>query len=186
MVKRIRRAVVTLLGLVFALIASEAKGDEFYYAMIFGSQSTPKLLPYTHTWATFIRAVGEGPDVDNYSVYQHTISWLPESLDVRTWSLLPEPGVNLDLYRTLEAVYRDRERVTMWGPFRIHQVGYERSLQAKQILDSGVAGYRAISTPRNFLNSDCIHAVAAVDPVFGRGHYPLVRIGRPAGTSPAR
>ena len=28
--------------------------------------------------------------------------------------------------------------------------------------------------------SDCIHAVAAVDPVFGRGHYPLIRIGDPA------
>ena len=49
---------------------------------------------------------------------------LPQSLDVRTWSLLPEPGVNLDLYQTLEAVYRDREHVTMWGPFRIHQVVY--------------------------------------------------------------
>jgi hypothetical protein len=162
MVKRIRRAVVTLLGLVFALIASEAKGDEFYYAMIFGSQSKPKLLQYTHTWATFIRAVGEGPDANNYSVYQHTISWLPESLDVRTWSLLPEPGVNLDLYRTLEAVYRDLEHVTMWGPFRIHQAVYNRSLQVAGILDSGVAQYRAISTPRNLLISDCIHAVAAV------------------------
>ena len=168
------------------MTASETKGDEFYYAMIFGSQSKPKLLQYTHTWATFIRAVGEGPDANNYSVYQHTISWLPQSLDVRTWSLLPEPGVNLDLYRTLEAVYRDREHVTMWGPFRIHQVVYERSLGVKQILDSGVAEYRAISTPRNLLISDCIHAVAAVDPVFGRGHYPLIRIGKPASRYIAR
>ncbi len=90
MVKRIRRAVVTLLGLVFALIASEAKGDEFYYAMIFGSQSKPKLLQYTHTWATFIRAVGQGSDANNYSVYPHTISWLPQSFDVQTWSLITE------------------------------------------------------------------------------------------------
>ena len=66
---------------------------------------------YTHTWATFIRAVGEGPDANNYALYQHTISWLPQSLDVRTWSLLPEPGVNLDLYQTLDAVYqRSRAR----------------------------------------------------------------------------
>ena len=49
---------------------------------------------------------------------------------------------------------------------------YERSLRVKAILDSGEAQYRAISTPRNLLISDCIHAVAAVDPVFGRGHYP--------------
>jgi hypothetical protein len=68
----------------------------------------------------------------------------------------------------------------MWGPFRIHQVVHERSLGVKEILESGVAEYRAISTQRNLLTSDCIHAVVAVDPIFGRGHYPLVRIGKPA------
>jgi hypothetical protein len=186
MEQRIRPVVIALLGLAFTTIASETKGDEFYYLMIFGSQSKPKLLQYTHTWATFIRAVGEGPDANNYFLYQHTISWLPQSLDVRTWSLFPEPGVNLDLYRTLEAVYRNREHVTMWGPFRIHPLLYERSLGVKAILDSGVAQYRAISTPRNLLISDCIHAVAAVDPVFGRGHYPLVRVGQPASRYIAR
>jgi hypothetical protein len=179
-------AVVMLLGLAFAMTGTEARGEEFYYVMIFGSQSQPKLLQYTHTWATFIRAVGEGPDANSYTVYQHTISWLPQSLDVRTWSIVPEPGVNLDLYRTLEVVYKDREHVTMWGPFRIQQAGYERSLFVKEILDSGAAEYRAISTQRNLLISDCIHAVAAVDPVFGRGHYPLVRIGKPASRYIAR
>jgi hypothetical protein len=182
----IRTNVIALVSFAFAMIGSVTKGDEFYYAMIFGSQSKPKLLQYTHAWATFIRVVGEGPDANSYSVYQHTISWLPQSLDVRTWSLLPEPGINLDLYQTLEAVYHDHEHVTMWGPFRIHQVVYRRSLGVKEILDSGAAEYRAISTPRNLLISDCIHAVAAIDPVFGRGHYPLVRIGKPASRSIAR
>jgi hypothetical protein len=183
---RIRPAIIALLGLALALTAGETRGEEFYYVIIFGSQSKPKLLQYTHTWATFIRAVGEGPDANSYSVYQHTISWLPQSLDVRTWTILPEPGVNLDLYQTLDAVYRDREHVTMWGPFRILPQVYERSLEVKAILDSGRAEYRAISTPRNLLISDCIHAVAAVDPVFGRGHYPLVRIGKPASRYIAR
>ena len=49
-------------GLAFAMIASETRDDEFYYAMIFGSQSKPKLLQCTHTSATFIRAVGDGPE----------------------------------------------------------------------------------------------------------------------------
>jgi hypothetical protein len=186
MKQRIRPLVIALVGLAFSSSAGKARGDEFYYVMIFGSQSKPKLLQYTHTWATFIRAVGEGSDANSYSLYQHTISWLPQSLDVRTWSLLPERGVNLDLYRTLEAVYRDREYVTMWGPFRIHEVVYERSLEVERILDSGAAEYRAISTPRNLLVSDCIHAVAAIDPIFGRGHYPLFRIGKPASRFIAR
>jgi hypothetical protein len=184
--KGVRPVVVALLGLAFASIAGETRADEFYYVMIFGSQSHPKLLQYTHTWATFIRAVGEGPDASNYALYHHTISWLPQSLDVRTWSILPEPGVNLDLYQTLDVVYHERERVTMWGPFRILPQVYERSLGVKNILDSGAAEYRAISTRRNLLVSDCIHAVAAVDPVFGRGHYPLIRIGKPASRFIAR
>ena len=168
------------------MTASEARGDEFYYVMIFGSQSSPKLLQYTHTWATFIRAVGEGPDASNYELYHHTISWLPRIARRPDVELLPEPGVNLDLYATLDAVYHDRERVTMWGPFRILPQVYERSLRVKEILDSGQAEYRAISTPRNLLISDCIHAVAAVDPIFGRGHYPLIRVGKPASRFIAR
>ena len=63
---------------------------------------------------------------------------------------------------------------------------YERSLQVYHILQSGVVQYRAISTASNLLISDCIHAVAAVDPVFGRGHYPLIRIGDPASRFLAR
>jgi hypothetical protein len=173
-------------GALSVYLSSPARGGERYYSMIFGSQSSPKLLQFTHTWATFIRVVGEGDDPSGYQVYQHTISWLPASLDVRTWAFLPERGVNLDLYATLEAVYKNRESVTMWGPFEMLPQVYERSLKVKAILDSGVAEYRAISTPRNLLVSDCIHAVAAVDPVFGRGHYPLIRIGKPASRFIAR
>ena len=68
----------------------------------------------------------------------------------------------------------------------MQQVVYERSLRVQAILDSGAAKYRAISTPRNLLVSDCIHAVAAIDPIFGRGHYPLIRIGKPASRYIAR
>jgi hypothetical protein len=175
-----------VLGAFSALSAGPARGGERYYALIFGSQSSPKLLRYTHTWATFVRAVGEGDDPRQYQLYQHTISWLPATLEVRTFALVPEQGVNLDLYATLDVVSRNRESVTMWGPFEMSQPVYERSLRVKAILDSGAARYRAISTPRNLLVSDCIHAVAAVDPVFGRGHYPLIRIGKPASRYIAR
>src|SRR3954447_620865 len=178
-----RAAVVLAIA---ALTPGSARGGERYYAMIFGSQSSPKLLRYTHTWATFVRVVGEGDDPNSYQIYQHTISWLPETLRVRTWALVPEKGVNLDLYASLDAVHRDGESVTMWGPFETARPIYERSLRVKAILDSGAAEYRAISTPRDLLVSDCIHAVAAVDPVFGRGHYPLIRIGKPASRYIAR
>jgi hypothetical protein len=49
-----------------------------------------------------------------------------------------------------------------------------------------VAEYRAISTPRNLRVSDCIQAVAACDLVFGRGHYPMILVGKPASRFTAR
>src|SRR5690349_116884 len=55
-----------------------------YYLLIFGSQSMPKQPRYTHTWVTFVR-VGPGssgtPDIE-----QHTISWMPATLQIRTWN----------------------------------------------------------------------------------------------------
>jgi hypothetical protein len=177
-------AAAIVLGL--SASSSSAQASERYYVLIFGSQSHPKLLRYTHTWATFVRAVGDEAHPGRCTLYQHTISWLPETLDVRVWSPFPEPGVNLDLYQTLRAVSAHNERVTLWGPFVITPDIYERSLRIYQIVNSGAVRYRAISTASDLLVSDCIHAVAAVDPVFGRSHYPLIRIGDPASRFIAR
>lgn len=163
-----------------------ACAGEFYYVMIFGSQSHPKQLRYTHTWATFIKATGEGTDPNGYSLEYHTISWLPRTLDVKVLRPWPEPGVNLDLYQTLQAVYAKGESVTMWGPLIVGSPVWERSLRVQSIIASGAPQYRAISTTYNLLISDCIHAVAAVDPDFGRAHYPLIRIGKPASRYIAR
>ncbi|QDV38617.1 hypothetical protein [Tautonia plasticadhaerens] len=174
-----------LLGMLLALPGS-ARGEERYYVLIFGSQSHPKLPRYTHTWATFVRAVGEGPDPSGWAIEHHTISWLPTTLDVRVWNLVPEPGINLDLDESIGAVRSTNQRIAMWGPFQIVPQVYARSLGVRTILESGAAQYRAISTPRNLLISDCIHAVAACDPIFGRDHYPLIRIGKPASRFIAR
>jgi hypothetical protein len=178
--------VLAMAAIAAALPTPPAAAGEYYYVLIFGSESSPKRLRFTHTWATFVRAVGEGPDLSTYAIEQNTVSWLPQSLNVRVWAARPEPGVNLDLYQTLNAVYAERESVTLWGPFVATPDIYQRSLRVRQILDGGEARYRAISTPRDLLISDCIHAVAAVDPIFGRGHYPLVRIGKPASRFLAR
>jgi len=184
--RRAGLSVAALFALLLATPGGPAQGEEFHYMMVFGSQSSPKLLRYTHTWATFIRAVGEGPDPSSYALEAHTISWFPQSLEVRVWRPWPEPGVNLDLHQTLAVVQANREHVTMWGPFLLEKQVYERSLWARQVFESGLPQYRAISGPGNLLISDCIHAVAAVDPEFGREQYPLIRIGKPASRYIAR
>lgn len=180
----VRASILT--AIVLPAAAIDVAAAERHYVLIFGSQSHPKLLRYTHTWATFVRTVGEGADPNDWVVYQHTISWLPQTLRVRVWNPTPEPGINLDLYQTLDAVSAHNEGVTLWGPFVITPDIYERSLRVHQIAESGVARYRAISTSYDMTISDCIHAVAAVDQVFGRDHYPLIRIGDPASRFIAR
>lgn len=180
------RVLLLLAAVALASAHTTARAEEYYFGLIFGSQDHPKHLRNTHTWATFVRAVGQGPDLNQYQLYVHTISWYPATLEVKVFRPVPETGINLTLEQTLGIVLNNGESVTLWGPFLLSRRVYDRSLQVRQILESGRAEYRAISTQYNLLVADCIHAVAAVDPVFGRDHYPLIRIGKPASRFIAR
>jgi hypothetical protein len=166
-------------------LAAPARAGTFYYAMVFGSDSSPKRLRYSHTWATFVKATGEGTDPAGYAIEMRTISWMPQRSDVRVFNPVPEPGMNVDLYRTLAIEYGHGDTVTMWGPFVTLPRVFEEAGRVAARLESGEVRYRAIDG-RNLVNSDCIHAVAFVDPAFGRGHYPLIRIGKPASRYIAR
>lgn len=183
-----KHLVLRLAGALLAAVffQSSASAEDGYFLLIFGSQSQPKRLRYTHTWATFVRAVDDGRDLSLRPLEVNTISWLPQTLDVRVWRARPEPGVNLDLDQTLRVVTSHGERIVMYGPYRIERDLYLRSLALAQRLNSGLELYRAIDGSLDLGISDCIHAAAAVDPQFGRGHYPLVRVGIPASRHIAR
>src|SRR4051794_10578379 len=108
---RLRIGVV--IGLLLGTTSTDVAVGESYYVMVFASQSHPKLPRYTHTWATFVRAAGEGADPDAYALEAHTVSWLPATIAIRPWNPCPEPGANLDLYWTLAVVTSQGEGVTM-------------------------------------------------------------------------
>ena len=176
-------------ALILALVANfsvSATAGEAYYVLIFGSQTSPKQLKYTHTWATFVHTVGEGTDPNGYFVEHLTISWLPATLKVKVLTLKPETGVNLDLEQSIRAMLANKENITMWGPFVTSPMLYERAARQVYKLESGSEQYRAWDGPFNLDISDCIHAVADIDPDFGRTHYPLIRIGKPASRFIAR
>ena len=120
-----------------AVRPATARAGEVYYVMVFGSQSQPKQLRYTHTWATFIKATGEGTDPNTYALEYNTISWLPRTLDVKVLRPWAEPGVNLDLHQTLRAVAANDESVKMWGPFIVGPEVYRRSLEVQRLIASG-------------------------------------------------
>jgi hypothetical protein len=146
-----------------ATLASVAHGADFYYVLVFGSQTPLPRARYSHTFATFVKATGQGPCTESYSLECHTISWLPASLDIRLLALVPERGRNLDLADTLHFAASTGQRVSMWGPYQIEQGFYERALRQIASLESGQICYKAIDTGYpNDCASNCIHAVSAL------------------------
>ena len=161
-------------------------GVETHCVFIFGAQPTPKVIKDSHSWATFVRVVGEGSDPASYQVFAHTISFVPATLQVRTLALKPEPGANLDLVGSLAYARTKNASVTAWGPFLMRPEVYQKSLEVWSQISRGAVEYRAIDTLRDTVVADCIHAITAVDPDFGRGHYPLIRTGKSASRYIAR
>jgi hypothetical protein len=153
---------------------SVAHAEERYYIILFGSQSTPRLARFTHTWATFVKTRGEGGDASKYQISEiFTISWMPADLKVRALRLRPQEGVNLDLESTLSHSL-ERQRVSEWGPFEISPMIYNLALERKAELESGAVRYKAIDPtfgPRAASTSDCIHGISDIDPENGRLYY---------------
>jgi hypothetical protein len=160
------------------LCAAPAWAGDHYYVIIFGSQSTPKLPRYTHTWATFIRACDNDGDVYRSPLQVDTISWLAADLEVRPFRLRAEPGRNLDLETTLHVVFATHQRVSEWGPYEISPRFYEEAMHQKDRLESGQVKYKAIDPtwgPRAQFVSNCIHAITDLDPNRGRFYYSELR-----------
>jgi hypothetical protein len=156
-----------------------APPGERYYLLVFGSQTTPKIPRFTHTWVTFVRTCGPGTLVE-----QHTISWMPASLFIRTWRPYVEPGVNLNLVKSIEMARGYGERVSLWGPYEIPPGLYRKLLLQKGFVESGSIGYQCIDTVGEAgwfgEGSNCIHAISDADSLFTRQAYPLTYFGESA------
>ena len=118
-----------------------APPGERYYLLVFGSQTTPKVPRFTHTWITFVRVQGDGCELE-----QHTISWMPATLFIKTFQPFVEPGVNLTLIESIEMARSYGERVSLWGPYEIPPGLYRKLLLQKQYIESGAIGYQCIDT----------------------------------------
>jgi hypothetical protein len=173
---RLAVAIVTLM----LLAPAAARAQDRYYLWIFSSQSEPKLPKYTHTWAVFART---GCLNGQRKVEAFTISWMPATLNIRTYAVRPEPGVNLDLPTTFAFVTSQEERISVWGPYAITRDLYFRAIQQKQRLECGEVQYRAIDPFIRRTNiSDCVHAVSDIAPGQTRINYiETVFFGEAAG-----
>src|SRR4029079_48337 len=101
---------------VFLATSGMVNADDRYFLLVFAAQSKVNLVRNSHTWGTFVHMSGSGPDVANYQVADAiTISWLPESMRVRTIQFRPQAGVNLDLQATMQRyAYELPTCITLW------------------------------------------------------------------------
>ena len=139
--------------------SSRVRADDKYYMMLFSSQSDPKEVRVSHTFAEFVKVAD-----DSRIVERHGISWMPRDLEIRPLRRLPEPGVNLSLAQTQHWAGLVGARVTMWGPFRIRPELYHMAVRQERRLNSGAASYIAMDRRyREDGTTNCIHAVSDLD-----------------------
>ena len=169
-------AIAALVALALAGGAGSGQASEAYFMIVFSVQKQSiNRVCYSHSFATFIRACGEGDRLECYRLETYTISWVPRTLDVHVYHLLPEPGTNLDLPNSLKLAYDRGLAVSMWGPYQIDKDLFDRALEQKARLESGAVRYKAIDTgyPTERV-SNCIHAISDLSRPEGR-----LRIGTP-------
>jgi hypothetical protein len=130
---------------------------------MFSIQRTANRPKYSHTFATFVKAAGDGDSFENYRFDVITISWLPETLDIHVCRRRPEPGTLVNLPATLGWAEANGARISMWGPFQIQKELYERAVVRATLLEGGSIGYNAIDRRRRPNDVDCIHALSGVD-----------------------
>ncbi len=148
---------------VLLLEPKTARADEAYYMIVFGQQDSGDQVDLSHTFATFLKVTGTGPDKSKYGIDRHTISWRPRSLQV-VLLRRPEEGVNLDLKDTLRHAKAIKTKVSMWGSFHIKKELYVRAHRQVTRLQKDNIDYKVIDfrfRPQTAMN--CIHAVCDID-----------------------
>jgi hypothetical protein len=169
--------------------AITAPPGERYFVIVLGSQSTPKVPKFTHSWATVVKVSG-GDKPNGRSIEPYTISWMPATLNIRTWARRAEPGTNLDLHVTIEEMLRNGEHVSLWGPYEVGPGFFHRFQVQKAFMESGKVAYQCIDSigeaGQTGAGCNCAHAITDMDPLFDRKQYPLTYFGDSASRNIVR
>jgi hypothetical protein len=162
---------ITALFVVAGVSRAQESDDASYYMTIFSAQADSRDPRRTHSFATFVKAIGTGDSAKDNPIEIHTISWMPQSLEIVILRRRPEPGVNLDLESSLRWAASKSIRVSMWGPYQINKELYDRAVEQEARLNSGLVLYKAVDRRfRPGTASNCIHAVADLDTDNGLLH----------------
>lgn len=134
-----------------------------YFMSIFGAQDRLNRPRFSHSFASFTEATGEGSDVSSFQLKEQTISWLPRTLSICAFCT-PEPGANLSLKDSLDWAVRLGLGIYKWGPFEISKELYDRAVGQIQLLERGELQYVMLDANyRPQWATNCIHAVSDID-----------------------
>ena len=154
--------------------ASEARGQDKFYTVIFGVQDGPNRFTEAHSFATFVRARRQPVRI----LDQATISGLPAFgvVDLRN---PPEKGTNHSLKKSLELV-SSVQSIAQWGPFEIKEELFDRAKKQEKFLREGGTLYKAVdfTTRPAGVAVNCEHSIS--DIVRNPGE-PFVRTGTARG-----
>jgi hypothetical protein len=143
------------------LPGSSFAADDSYYMLVFAMQDDANQPKHAHAFATFVKATGQGAKA---KIEGHTISWMPDSLDIVVLRRLPEPGRNLSLPATLRLAKSFGSKVTLWGPYQIKKELYTRALAQEERLNKRAIMFKTVDRRFRLKSaSNCIHAVADID-----------------------
>lgn len=162
--------ILSSLSLVLILASAQnACAADSYYVLIFSWQRGTTHVRCTHTFATFVKVTADGSSNGSCLLEAHTISWLPEKMDVHPWRLLCQRGRNFDLETSLDYAFSHQNQVCLWGPFQVRRELYELGMKQIVRLEQGTLQYKTIDTgyPCS-LASNCIHAVTDLIPARRR------------------
>jgi hypothetical protein len=142
------------------LCAGFARGEDKFYAIIFGEQDGKNRCCEAHSFATFVQVRLEvlGPKV----VDRATISWLPAAGRVRLLKRA-EPGRNYTLEESL-AMVKPGHNLAQWGPFEIQEELFHRAKKQAALLSSGGVLYKAMDRRARSagIAVNCEHAIADI------------------------
>jgi hypothetical protein len=167
---------ISITCLYMLLTCTAVRGQDKYYAVVFGLQDRNNRCCEAHSFATFVqvRQALAGPQV----VDQATISWLPARGIVKLFKPA-ERGFNHSLEESLASV-KPGHTVAQWGPFEIKEELFHRAKKQAHMLSSGGVLYKAVdpfARPAG-MAVNCEHAIC--DIALNPGE-PVVRTGTAHG-----
>ncbi len=157
-----RNACALVLG-VFLALPGLLRGDEHYYLVVFAAERSSTQPATSHTFATFVKAIDEEDfGEEEFPLEIHTISWMPESLDIVALRRFAENGRNLDLAATFAWAKTVQARLFVWGPYRIDKDLFDKACAQIRRLQSGQVAYKILDRRFRPQACNCIHAVTDV------------------------